>query len=118
MLDFDDYEDIFTHQFTYLTGILLQGKRDRTVENESQEQYLKYCIREVKNVVLECHRKWVEDEQEWGVLKHYTAEIESVSEITTDPKEIARLIWKLYIILDRAFILKYEGQPLHCNPLI
>ncbi len=118
MLDFDDIEDIFAHRFTYLTGILLQAKRDRTVESEPQTEYLKYCIREVKAVVLECHRKWVEDEQEWGVLKHYITEIKSLSEITTDPKEIAKLIWKLYIILDRAFILKYEGLPLHCNPLL
>ncbi len=118
MLDFDEIEDIFSHRFTYLTGILLQEKRDRTVESEPQTEYLKYCIREVKAVLYECRRKWGEDEQEWHLLCHYLVEIENLSVQTTEPKKVAELIWKLYIILDRAFILKYEGHPLHCNPLI
>ncbi len=118
MIDFEDYEDIFAHKFTYLTGILLQAKRDRTVKSESQEQYLKYCIQEVKAVILSGCRKYGEFEEEWYSLKRYITEIEEKSNSNPPSKQIAELVFKTYILLDQAYILLYEGFPLPFSHLI
>ncbi len=117
MIDFDEVENIYEYKFTYLTGILLQAKRDRTVESESQEQYLKYCIQEVKSVVVVGCRKYGEFEEEWVPLKRYITEIEEKSKNSPSPEQIAELVWKTYILLDQAYILLYEGFPISSIPL-
>ncbi len=118
MFDFDEF-DIHTYDYTYLTGILLLSKHDRETKAEYKPiSYLQFCIREVKAVILNGYRKYAEEEQEWETLRHYILDIEKAAEITTDEYIINDLIIKVYILLDRAYIMLYEGNVIPNNPFI